>query len=105
MIPVSDAKEETNRQSNVRNPVLITALPDDSYEEEEDTASLRDLMKSRKKALGAKETGPSQPVVNLPPPPPQLPTNLETKPIPDPKKKRPITDSEAKVVPPKGAKQ
>ncbi|XP_065630036.1 uncharacterized protein LOC136067737 [Quercus suber] len=69
-------------------------------------ASLRDLMKARKKAPETKETGPSQPVVNLPPPPPQAPSDLGLKPLPYLKKKRPITDTEeGEVVPPKGTKQ
>nr|XP_023907654.1 involucrin-like [Quercus suber] len=69
-------------------------------------ASFKDLMKNRNKKVRAKETSTSQPAVNLPPPPSQIPSDFGLKPLPDPKKKRPITDNEEReVVPPKRAKQ
>ena len=69
-------------------------------------ASLRDLMKSRNRKFGTKETGTSQPTLSLPPPPPQVPSDLGLKPLPDLKKKRPLTDNEEReVAPPKGPKQ
>ena len=54
----------------------------------------------------AKEVGTSQSTVALPPPPPQAPSDLGLKALPDLKKKRPQTDTEEReVAPPKGPKQ
>ncbi|XP_065628934.1 uncharacterized protein LOC136067264 [Quercus suber] len=69
-------------------------------------ASLRDLMKNRGKRVEPKGTGTSQPAVSLPPPPPQVPVDLGLKPLPNPKKKRPLADNEEReVAPPKGTKR
>ena len=62
--------------------------------------SLRELMASRGKVSSSKEATKSQVPSNLPPSPPQIPTDLGLKPIVDLKKKMPI-----EVGPQKGTKQ
>ena len=63
-------------------------------------------MASRSKVSTSKEATKSQVPTNLPPPPPQIPTDLGLKPILDLKKKMPIKVlEEGEVVPQKGTKQ
>ncbi|XP_023873577.1 uncharacterized protein LOC111986186 [Quercus suber] len=101
-VQVLNAEEETDRQSSVL-PDRIDVLDDSS---EEDMVNLRNLMKNRNTKAGPKETGTSRPVVSLPSPPPQVPSDVGSKQLPDPKKKRPLTDNEEReVAPPKGTKQ
>ena len=87
---------ESNRNFNVRIPVLVIAYPDNSSDEGEDdmalnkgNKSLRELMATRGKGLTSKAPPKSQDPSNLPLPPSQVPTNLGLKPNPDLKKKRP----------------
>ena len=75
----------------------MIAYPDSSSEEGEDSMtlnkgnkSLRELMASRGKVSSSKEATKSQVPSNLPPSPPQIPTDLGLKPIVDLKKKMPI---------------
>nr|XP_023895640.1 uncharacterized protein LOC112007520 [Quercus suber] len=113
VISVSEAEEEPDRHSSVHAPVPVVAhLEDTSDKEEEKMAlkaeikSLRNLMNARNKVSALKEINKSQPLTNLPPPPPQLPTGLELKPIPELKKKRPNEElNKGKVGPTKGNKQ
>nr|XP_023875559.1 uncharacterized protein LOC111988036 [Quercus suber] len=68
-------------------------------------SDLKALLKTRDKKAEPKGTGTSRPVVNLPPPPPQVP-DPGLKPVPDLKKKRPLEPEEREVVvPPKTTKQ
>ena len=67
--------------------------------------SLRELMAARGKESTSKAAPKSQVPSNLPPPPPQVPTDLGLKPNLDLKKKRPAeTLEEDKVGPQKGTK-
>ena len=67
--------------------------------------SLRELMKSRNKAPSPQDKNKSKPLVNPPPPHPQLLTNLGLKPNPDLRRKRHIEAlEEGKMVPSKGSK-
>nr|POE78904.1 hypothetical protein CFP56_31960 [Quercus suber] len=102
VIELSNAKEEADRQSSI-HPVLITALPEDSSDE--DMVDLKTLMKNRGKKAETKGTGTSQLAANLPLPPPQILLDLGIKQVPDPKKKRPIVDTEEReMAPPRGTK-
>lgn len=74
----------------------MIACLDNSSDEEEDSMtlnkgnkSLRELMATRDKGLTSKAPFKSQATSNLPPPPPQVPTDLGLKPNPDLRKKRP----------------
>nr|XP_023914828.1 uncharacterized protein LOC112026382 [Quercus suber] len=68
-------------------------------------SDLKALLKTRGKKAEPKGTGTSRPVVNLPPPPPQVP-DPSVKPIPDLKKNGPLEPEEREVVvPPKTTKQ
>ena len=56
IVHISDAKDESDRHSGVRSPILVIARPDNTSEEEEDemalnwrSKSLRDLMATRNK--------------------------------------------------------
>ena len=112
-VTISNAKGEADRHFGVRTPVLVIVCPDSSSEEEEDSMvlnkgnkSLRELMSSRGKVSTLKEATKSQVPSNLPPPPPQIPTDLGLKPIADLKKKRPVEAlEEGEVGPQKGTKQ
>ena len=79
--------------------------------EEEDMApktgpSLRELMKGRNKAPSPQEKSKSEPLVNPPPPSPQLPTDLGLKPNLDLRRKRHTEASEeGEMGPSKGSKQ
>ena len=91
VIPISDAKKETDRLSGVHTPILVISHPDSSSKEEEEemalnqTKGLRDLMVVRNKGSTSKEVPKSSISPNLPPPP----TNdLGLLPIPNLKKKR-----------------
>ena len=84
---------------------------EDSLDNEEEIApklspSLKELMKARNKGPSPQEANKSKPLVNLPPPPPQVPTDLRLKPIPELRRKRHQEAlEEGKVGPPKGSKQ
>ena len=68
--------------------------------------SLRDLMKNRNKAPSSQEKNKSKPLVNPPPPLPQLPADLGLKPNPDLRRKRHIeAPEEGEMAPSKGSKQ
>ena len=86
-------------------------MGDFSENEEEDMApktgpSLRELMKGRNKAPSPQEKSKSKPLVNPPPPLPQLPADLGLKPNPDLRRKR-YTEApeEGEIGPSKGSKQ
>ena len=67
--------------------------------------SLRELMATKGKESTSKAAPKSQVLSNLPPSPPQVPTDLGLKPNPDLKKKRPAkTLKEGEVGPRKGTK-
>ena len=91
---------------------LVIARPDNYSEEVEDSMamnkgnkSLRKLLASRGKEITSKATPKSQVPSNLPPPSPQIPTDLDLKPNPNLKKKRPLeTLEEGEVGPRKGKK-
>ena len=68
--------------------------------------SLRELMKSRNKAPSPQDKNKSKPLVNPPPPLPQLPADLGLKPNPDLRRKRHIeAPEEGEMAPSKGSKQ
>ena len=83
LVTISDVEGETDRHSGVYTSILVIVCPDSSSEEEEDgmalnkgNKSLRELMASRSKVLTSKEATKSQFPTNLPPLPPQIPTDL-----------------------------
>ena len=112
LVNLSDTEGESNRNSGVKPPVLVIAYPDNSSDEEEDSMalnkgnkSLRELMAARGKESMSKATPKSQAPSNLPPPPPQVPTDLGLKPNPDLKKKRSVEMlKKGEVGPRKGTK-
>ena len=111
-IVISKAEEEMDKYSCVQTPApIVTYMEDSSDNEEEGMAPkpgpcLRELMKGRSKAPSLQEANKSKPLVNLPPPPPQVPTDLRLKPIPELRRKRHQEAlEEGKVGPPKGSKQ
>ena len=68
--------------------------------------SLRELMKRRNKVSTLQEANKSKPLVNPPPPSPQLPTDLGLKPVSELKRKRQHEiPNEGKIGPSKGNKQ
>ena len=68
--------------------------------------SLRELMKGRNKISTPQETNKSKPLVNPPPPSPQLPTDLRLKPNPKLRRKgQHETPEEGEIGPSKGSKQ
>ena len=94
-IVISEAEEETDEYSCIQTPApIVTYVEDSSDNETEEMApkpnqSLRELIKARNKAPSPLEANNSKPLVNpLPPPPPQLPTDLELKPNPELRRKR-----------------
>ena len=96
-----DAEGESDRISNIRTAILVIARPDSSSEEEEDSMalnkgnkSLRELMASKGKESTLKGASKSQIPLNLPPPPSQILSDLDLKPIVDLKKKRPLEELE-----------
>nr|POF09065.1 hypothetical protein CFP56_38644 [Quercus suber] len=102
VVEVSDTEEGGDRQSSV-HPFLVTALPNDSSDE--DMADLKRLMRNRGQKAEQKGAGTSQPVEILPPVPPKAP-ELGLKPIPNLQRKRPHEPEEREVgVPPKTNKQ
>ena len=112
LVTISDTESKADRHSGVHTPILMIAHLDNSSEEEEDNMvlnkgnkSLRELRSSRGKVSTSKEATKSQVPSNLPPPPPQIPTDLGLKPVVDLKKKRPIEVlEEGEVGPQKGTK-
>ena len=109
---ISEAEEEIDRYSCVQTPApVITYVEDTSDEKAEEMAlktdkSLRELMKGRNKASTPQEANKSKPLVNPPPPHPQLPIDLGLKSVPELRRKRQheIPD-EGKIGPSKGNKQ
>ena len=94
LVNISNAEEEVDRHSGVHHPALVVAHVDSTSKEEEDkmalnrgNRSLRDLMAARNKGTTSQEIPKSQVPHILPSPPPQLPTDLMLKAIPDLKKK------------------
>lgn len=107
VISDSNAEDEPDKLSSVHASVLVVASPDDTLKEENDemalnkgSRTLRELMAARNQVSTSKEANKSQVQVNLPPPVPQFPANLEPKKVPELKKKRPN-----EVGPQKGTKQ
>ena len=90
---------------------MITYVEDSSDNEVEELApkssqSLRELMKGRNKVSTPQEANKSKPSLNLPPPPPQLPTDLGLKPNPELRRKRQHeVPEEGEIGPSKGSKQ
>ena len=90
---------------------MITYVEDSLENEGEEMApksskSLRELMKGRNKVSTPQEANKSKPPLNLPPPPPQLPTNLGLKPNPELRRKRQHeVPEEGEIGPSKGSKQ
>ena len=110
-IVISEAEEEADEYSCVQTPAQIVTYIGDSSDEEEEMApktgpSLRELMKSRNKAPSPQDKNKSKPLVNPPPPLPQLPADLGLKPNPDLRRKRHIeAPEEGEMAPSKGSKQ
>ena len=97
LVNISNAEEEVDRHSGVHHPALVVAHVDNTSKEEEDkmalnrgNRSLRDLMAARNKGTTSQEIPKSQVPHILPSLPPQLPTDLRLKAIPDLKKKMPV---------------
>ena len=86
-------------------------MEDSSKNEVEEMApksskSLRELMKGRNKVSTPQEANKSKPLLNLPPPPPQVPTDLGLKPNPELRRKRQHeVPEEGEIGPSKGSKQ
>ena len=112
LINISDVEGESDRNSGICTPILAIACPDNSSDEKEDSMalnkgnkSLRELMATKGKESTSKAAPKSQVLSNLPPSPPQVPTDLSLKPNPDLKKKRPAKMlEEGEVGPRKGTK-
>ena len=109
---ISEAKEETDRHSCVQALApVITCVEDSSDEEVEEMSpkagkSLRELMKGRNKVSTPQEAHKSKPLVNLPPPPPQLPANLGLKLVLELRRKRQHeVPDEGEIGPSKGSKK
>ena len=101
IVHISDAKDESDRHSGVRSPILVIARPDNTSEEEEDemalnwrSKSLRDLMAARNKGSTLQEVLKSQVPPTLPPPTLLLLTDLGLHAVPNLKKKRPVQEIE-----------
>ena len=81
-IVISEAEEEADEYSCIQTPApIITYMGDSSDNEEEEMTpkigpSLRELMKGRNKASFPQEISNSKPLVNPPPLPSQLRTDL-----------------------------
>ena len=110
-IVISEAEEETDEYSCIQTLALIITYVEDSLDNEEEEMtpktgqSSRELIKGRNKAPSPQEANKSKPPVNRPPPPPQVPTDLRLKPIPELRRKRHQEAlEEGKVGPPKGSK-
>ena len=83
LVTISNTEGEADKHSGVYTPILVIARPDSSFEEKEDSMalnkgnkSLREFMASRGKGSALKEATQSQVPSNLPPPHPQIPTDL-----------------------------
>ena len=89
---------------------MITYVEDSSDNEVEEMApksdkSLRELMKGRNKVSTPQEASKSKPLVNPPPPLPQLPLDLRLKPVPELRRKRQHeVPDEGEIGPSKGNK-
>ena len=111
-IVISEAEEETDEYSCIQTLAPIVIYVEDSSDNEvEEMApksgkSLRELMKGRNMVPIPQDTNKSKPLVNHPPPPPQLLADLRLKPNPELRRKRQQEDpKEGKIGPPKGNKQ
>ena len=110
-ILISEAEEEADGYSCVQTPAPIITYVEDSSDNEEKMApktgpSLREHMKGRNKVPSPQQAIKSKPLVNLSPPPPQLPADLGLKPNPDLRRKRLLeAPEEGEVGPQKGSKQ
>ena len=101
IVHISDAKDESDRHSGVRSPILVIARPDNTSEEEEDemalnwrSKSLRDLMATRNKGSTLQEVLKSQVPPTLPPPTLLFLTDLGLHAVPNLKKRRPVQELE-----------
>ena len=110
-IVILEAEEEAGEYSCVQTPAYIVTYVGDSSDEEEEMApktgpSLRELMKSRNKAPSSQDKNKFKPLVNPPPPHPQLLVDLRLKPNLDLRRKRhtEVTE-EGEMGPSKGSKQ
>ena len=111
-IVISEAEEETNKYSCIQTLApIVTYVEDSSDNEVEEMApksgkSLRELMKGRNMVPIPQDTNKSKPLVNHPPPPPQLLADLRLKPNPELRRKRQQEDpEEGEIGPLKGNKQ
>ena len=111
-IVISEVEEETNEYSCIQTPApIVTYMEDSSDNEAEKMASkfgksLRELMKGRNIAPTPQEAHKSKPLVNPPPPLPQLPADLGLKLNPELRRKRQHKAPEdGEINPPKGNKQ
>ena len=93
-IVISEVEEETDEYLCIQTPTpIVTYMEDSSDNEAEKMApkpnqSLRELIKARNKAPSHQEANKSKPLMNLPPPPLQLPADLGLKPNPELRRKR-----------------
>ena len=97
LIELSNAEGEPDKNSAICVPPLVIACPDDSDEEVDNMASnkgnksLQELMAAWGKGQTSKAPTKSQALSNLPPAPPQVPTDLGLKVNLDLKKKRSVS--------------
>ena len=93
-IVISEVKEETDKYSCIQTPApIVTYVEDSSDNEAEEMAPkpnqiLRELIKARNKAPSPQEANKSKPLVNPPPPLPQIHANLGLKLNPELRRKR-----------------
>ena len=111
-IVISEAEEETDKYSCIQTPApIVTYVEDSSDNEAEEMAPkpnqiLRELIKARNKAPSPQEANKSKPLVNPPPPLPQLPANLGLKPnLKLRRKRQQEAPEEGNIGLPKGNKQ
>ena len=111
-IVISEAEEETDEYSCIQTPAPIVTYMEDSLDNEEEemapkpTPSLKELMKGRNKTPSPQEANKFKPLMNLPPPPPQLLADLGLKPNPELKRKRhQEVPEEGEIGPLKGNRQ
>ena len=108
LINISNAEGESDRNYGIHTPILVITCQD-NFDEEEDNMALNEGNKSLKELMavrGKESTSKVAPKSQVPPLPPQIPTDLGLKPNPNLKKKRPLeTLEESEVGPQKGTKQ
>ena len=98
-ILMSEIEEGVDEHSCVQTPAHVVTYIAKTSDEEETMApktgpSLKELMKNRNKAPSPQDKNKSKPPANLPPPPPQVPTDFGLKPNPDLRRKRPMDTAE-----------